>query len=545
MSAITVVAAGDKAKAFVDSDGMSYVYSKADLTSNCIAAGANGDMIKFVAPQDGTVKIAFKVSSSDKTGTIFGETITSTTTSVYAYREISVTKGQTYTAGVSGSKLRIFYLGYTPSGDVPTTYTATLVKTGLVGADAVLSKTTGIASTDSVTLTIAPTSGYTFATAPTVTVDGATAGSVVVQSDGSYKCNLTGFTKNATVTVAGEAKAPVKTYTVSVVSDGNGTASASKTTVNANEAVTLKATPASGYKFKEWVIVSGTGAVLADKNAATTTLTVASADVTVKATFEKKLLDSAKVKAFVTRFYTVVLNRQPDENGIADWTNGLLAGTQNGASASYGFVFSDEFEARNLSNAEKVDIMYATFLDRAADADGKKMWVDALDAGVGLEKIYEGFVMSTEFASICDDYGISAGTMSDAPGMVDRLNLYRNRNIFITEFVARCYTKALERARDIDGVEMWCRLIITGEWTPRNVAANGFFHSDEFVAKNTTNIEYVKILYRTFFDREADADGLNTWLSLLDGGMYTRDMVLDGFADSDEFKEVLASFGLN
>ncbi|MGN0512870.1 MAG: DUF4214 domain-containing protein, partial [Lachnospiraceae bacterium] len=135
--------------------------------------------------------------------------------------------------------------------------------------------------------------------------------------------------------------------------------------------------------------------------------------------------------------------------------------------------------------------------------------------------------------------------MSDAPGMVDRLNLYRNRNVFVTEFVARCYTKALGRTRDIDGVELWCRMIITGEWTPRNVAASGFINSDEFLAKNTTNKEYVEILYRTFFDREADTDGLNTWLSLLDGGIYTRDMVLDGFADSDEFKEVLASFGLN
>ena len=257
-----------------------------------------------------------------------------------------------------------------------------------------------------------------------------------------------------------------------------------------------------------------------------------------------KAFTSNAVQAFVSRLYSVVLGRTPDEAGINNWSNLLMTGSQNGATASYGFVFSDEFNKRNLSNAEKVDVMYRAFLNREADAAGKAMWVNALDAGVGLEKIYEGFVMSSEFASLCSEYGISAGSMSDVPGMADRLNLYRNRNINITQFVARCYTMALGRTNDLEGVEMWCRLIITGEWAPTRVAADGFFHSDEFVARNTSNEEYVRILYRTFFGREADADGLNTWINLLASGAYSRDQVLAGFSESDEFKTILASFGL-
>ena len=219
-------------------------------------------------------------------------------------------------------------------------------------------------------------------------------------------------------------------------------------------------------------------------------------------------------------------------------------GTQNGATVSYGFIFSNEFESRGLTNDQKVDIFYATFLNRAADADGRKIWVDALDAGVDLEKIFEGFVMSTEFAGICEAAGISAGQMSDIDGMTDILNRYRNRSISLTEFVARCYTKALGRNGDIAGIDSWCMQILTGAWTPRNVAADGFFHSDEFIAKNTTNAEYVSILYQTFLGRELDAPGYELWVGLLDRNEWTRDQVLDGFADSDEFKAILASFGL-
>ncbi|MGN0513752.1 MAG: DUF4214 domain-containing protein, partial [Lachnospiraceae bacterium] len=81
--------------------------------------------------------------------------------------------------------------------------------------------------------------------------------------------------------------------------------------------------------------------------------------------------------------------------------------------------------------------------------------------------------------------------------------------------------------------------------TPRNVAADGFFHSDEFIAKNTTNAEYVSILYQTFLGRELDQEGYEMWVGLLDRNEWTRDEVLDGFANSDEFGSILASFGLN
>ena len=78
-----------------------------------------------------------------------------------------------------------------------------------------------------------------------------------------------------------EANGWVPGYTITVTDDGNGTASADLEASLAGETVTLTATPASGYAFKEWQVVSGGVTVTNDK------FTVGSANVEVKAIFEK------------------------------------------------------------------------------------------------------------------------------------------------------------------------------------------------------------------------------------------------------------------
>ena len=116
------------------------------------------------------------------------------------------------------------------------------------------------------------------------------------------------------------------------------------------------------------------------------------------------LAPSDYIKSFVKRLYTNILERTGDSEGINTWVKLLMNGTQNGATVSYGFIFSNEFESRGLTNDQKVDIFYATFLNRAADADGRKIWVDALDAGVDLEKI---FADSEEFKAILTSFGLN------------------------------------------------------------------------------------------------------------------------------------------
>jgi uncharacterized repeat protein (TIGR02543 family) len=82
-----------------------------------------------------------------------------------------------------------------------------------------------------------------------------------------------------------EEPQPPQSYTISVTNDGNGTASADKTTATAGATVTLTATPKEGYTFSKWTVESG-GATLSP-NAATSpaTFRMPEANVSLKAEF--------------------------------------------------------------------------------------------------------------------------------------------------------------------------------------------------------------------------------------------------------------------
>ena len=75
------------------------------------------------------------------------------------------------------------------------------------------------------------------------------------------------------------------------------------------------------------------------------------------------------------------------------------------------------------------------------------------------------------------------------------------------------------------------------------VLAEMFIFSDEMMKKGLSDREYVKVLYRTFMGREADAAGLNYWVGRLNKG-ESRKTVLKSFAGCPEFQNIVKSFGL-
>lgn len=251
---------------------------------------------------------------------------------------------------------------------------------------------------------------------------------------------------------------------------------------------------------------------------------------------------TAQINAFVKRLYNNVLSRTPAKEEINSWTEILKNHEDTGANVGFGFVFSKECVERNLSNEDFIDILYRTFLNREPDAEGRNAWVEQLNSGIDREKVFSGFALSNEFKGICESYGIDVGDFSENPTMIAIMNYYRNQNEGVTMFVARCYTKALNRDYEVAGLEDWCRAILTGDNTPTEVA-QCFIFSDEFKGRNLNDEEYVKVLYRTFLGREAEGEGLAAWVEALK--TEDRDIVLDGFANSDEFAEILESYGLN
>ena len=243
--------------------------------------------------------------------------------------------------------------------------------------------------------------------------------------------------------------------------------------------------------------------------------------------------DPEQVNAFVERMYMNVLKRSSDAKGRGDWSDQLLSGKSCGSTLAQGFICSQEFINQNVSNEEYVDTLYHTFFDRNPDDGGKSNWLKALSEGSTRTQVLAGFVNSQEFANLCDKFGIARGTMMD-----DGSTLY---NEGVRNFVLRNYTETLGRAGETSGVEDWSARINRGEMTMRDVAVS-FLNSQEFLNKNLNNEEYVKVLYRTFLGRECDAAGLADWKGQLDRGEKTRDEIVNGFADSQEFANIMAKY---
>ena len=96
--------------------------------------------------------------------------------------------------------------------------------------------------------------------------------------------------------------APVE-YTVTVTTEGNGTASVSPDKAVAGAEITLSATPDKGYHLKEWQVESPTGLVITNNK-----FTMPDSNVEVKAIFEEDAppapTDPAKPSISVTGTYT-------------------------------------------------------------------------------------------------------------------------------------------------------------------------------------------------------------------------------------------------
>ncbi len=106
--------------------------------------------------------------------------------------------------------------------------------------------------------------------------------------------------------------------------------------------------------------------------------------------------------------------------------------------------------------------------------------------------------------------------------------------------VTHYYRSILRRAPDTGGHAFWQAEAARVAGLGANInetwfaLAITFFTSPEYVALNRDNAGYVTDLYRTFFNRSADAGGLAYWTSLLSQGM-PREVVLVSFMFSPEF----------
>lgn len=351
------------------------------------------------------------------------------------------------------------------------------------------------------------------------------------------------YSKDVTSIISGDAKkvAALDLTLDQVVSKGNGSSWTNAITSFAQDInVSLSIDGSMLKEGESFGVVRDHNGTLTELNAVydtkTGTLTFPTNQFSTYTIVKKQAAENndAQVKSFVEHMYTVALGRGSDTDGLAYWCKELAGNKQNAADIAYGFFFSTEYKQKNRSNEQFVDDLYETILGRKADPEGKDAWVKALKNGRSRESVLAGFVNSTEFSGMCDEYNIPRGTMEEDGSSIC--------NSGVRSFVLRNYTKALGRKGETTGVEDWCNSINKKKMTPAAVAES-FFQSQEFKNRKLSDEEYVEVLYETFLGRGSDPEGKAFWLSCLKDGK-TRDDIIKGFSGSKEFSQIVADFGL-
>ena len=129
---------------------------------------------------------------------------------------------------------------------------------------------------------------------------------------------------------------------------------------------------------------------------------------------------------------------------------------------------------------------------------------------------------------------IYANTRNLPPEMV-RQQIYGN-------FVERIYSAALGRSSDAAGRDYWVNSIISGERTADDVIIT-ILQSQEFNGRNLSDEAYVTALYKVFFDRTPDSQGLANWVNALHSGT-TRAELVEIFTTTPEWSNICAVYGL-
>lgn len=117
-------------------------------------------------------------------------------------------------------------------------------------------------------------------------------------------------------------------------------------------------------------------------------------------------------------------------------------------------------------------------------------------------------------------------------------------DIGIKMFVIRMYAEVLDRMPDKAGLDDWTGSLKNKTKNGADIA-QGFIMSDEFLLNSDlTADEYVRLLYKVFFDREPSDDEVAGWKRQMMLEDKSRKYVLAGFVNSAEFENLCKRYGI-
>jgi hypothetical protein len=128
---------------------------------------------------------------------------------------------------------------------------------------------------------------------------------------------------------------------------------------------------------------------------------------------------------------------------------------------------------------------------------------------------------------------------------VDDLTSYfpPNARQQVEAFITRFYQLCLNRTPDQGGLDAYVDYLLDGTMTGAQVAYN-FVFSPEFLDQDTTNAQYLQVLYEAFFNRAPDAAGYSVWYQKLNNSEMSRLEALNAFTGAQEFLNLCEDYGI-
>ena len=126
-------------------------------------------------------------------------------------------------------------------------------------------------------------------------------------------------------------------------------------------------------------------------------------DMNIGTAVQAVYINEEKAKEFIGRCYRVILGREANQAELENWIGQMVNGTKTPNQIARGFLFSNEFKAKNLGNEELIKILYKVYMNREADPEGLKTWTEKLNGGTSLNDLLDTFSKTNEFKKVVSE----------------------------------------------------------------------------------------------------------------------------------------------
>ncbi|MCB1765950.1 MAG: DUF4214 domain-containing protein [Candidatus Competibacteraceae bacterium] len=168
---------------------------------------------------------------------------------------------------------------------------------------------------------------------------------------------------------------------------------------------------------------------------------------------------------------------------------------------------------------------------------------DTVDAGAGYDLLQMSGSKSSYNITVQDGALVIAGANNATVSNAEYISFTDGGSMTVSGDVnvaaaMRMYESLLERSAEPGGAEFWAEAAASGSWTTAQIA-EFFLHSDEFQSKfgnpdDLTNEQFVRALYENSLGREAEQEGLDFWVNVLETDAYSRSQVTVFISGSPE-----------